>query len=382
MSSVIVSYRGSTALVSLNRVKALNALNVEMIRLLAPVSELRSPVAVLLRGEGGKAFCAGGDVRSIWENRGKPEQIDFFREEYKVDFELARHANQVCPHVALWDGVVMGGGVGISIHAPFRVATGKTIFSMPETALGIFPDVGSSMVLPRLGLGSWWGMYLGLTGARLLGADALHGGLATHFVPEDRVDSLMEALAELDAPSANAAPHPFTAKMELVRRVLDFHATPPASLPPFTYSPSALSTLASAFDPCAARSVAGVRERLVRAEGQGGEGGKTAREAGLTLDKMSPVGLQVTWEAQVRGSAQSASLGSVLAMELRVMANLLRASHGDFYEGVRAVLLDKGKGPPPSWGRALEKKDLLGLFEGGEQVNGECELRTLASHLH
>ena len=376
LNSVIISSRGAISIVSLNRVKALNALDVGMIRGLAPVSSQSSPVAVVLRGEGGKAFCAGGDVRTRWDNRGNlAAQVEFFREEYKVDFALARHGNSVCPHVALWDGVVMGGGVGISIHAPFRIATGKTMFAMPETAIGIFPDVGGSLVLPRLQLGPWWGLYLGLTGSRLLGADVVHGGLATHFIPEGRLDSLVDTLASLD-PTVS----PFAARKALVSSVVASYATPPASLPPFTYSPEALASLARAFDP-AGGSVGRVMARLREEAEVGGGGGEAALKALSALEKMSPTSLLVSFEAQVKGASPTATLGGTLAMELRVITNLVRGGEGDFYEGVRAVLVDKGKGPPPSWGKAIGKEGLKQLFEGGGEVEGEGALRALGAHL-
>jgi enoyl-CoA hydratase len=375
-----------------------------MLHALKPVTALRAPLAILLRGEGGKAFCAGGDVRGIAGSRGAlPSQLAFFREEYLLDGALARHGNAVVPHVALWDGIVMGGGVGISLHAPFRVATRRTLFAMPEAAIGIFPDVGGSFALPRLRapagsppLPPGWGLYLGLTGARLSGADAVHGGLATHFVEDAALPALEGALAALppaDGPLSGAAA--FSRRAAAVRAALDAVALPPAALPPFSLGEGARAALGRAFGggggggapPPAGRGAAvaalrGIFERLGDEAARGGEGGAAAGAALAALRAASPTSLLVAVEAQARCGGAGATLGGALAMELRLMRALLQ--RGDFYEGVRAVLTDKGKGAPPAWAPPpATDAEVAALFEGGEggPLEGEELLRAMGDHL-
>ena len=382
-AAVLLSRSGSLAMATLNSPKTMNALTLGMVQLLRPLALERDASALLLRGAGGRAFCAGGDVRRIHSLRGNlPSQLEFFREEYLTDFALARHARTCVPHVALWDGVVMGGGVGVSIHAPFRVASERTLFAMPETAIGIFPDVGGSYVLPRLALGPWWGLYLGLTGARVAGADAVHGGLATHFVPEARLGALVEGLAALPAPGSA----PYAARAAAVARVLGEHALPPAQLPAFTLPPLAQQALARAFAPEAA-TLPTILARL-RAEAAAGSGGEGVRAAEAALDALraaSPTACSMALEAQRRAAAPSTTLGSALAMELRALAALLGNPHADFYEGIRAVLVDKGKGRPPAWAAlpeaGMDASALKAHFEGGNVLEGEAELLALGSHL-
>ena len=389
MEPVLQSLRGSASIVTLNRPKALNALTLPMVQLLRPLALSGSPTCLVLRGAGGRAFCAGGDVRTIYDQRPTPSlQQQFFREEYATDFALARHGNTVLPHVALWDGVVMGGGVGVSLHAPFRVATERTLFAMPETAIGLFPDVGSSYALPRLPLGQWWGLYLGLTGARLAGADAVHGGLATHFVPEARLEALVEALAAL--PPAPAR-QPYAARAQAVAGALAAHALPPSQLPPFSITPPAAAALQQAFTlpatataAAAASPLAAIHARLAQLAGAQ----PVAAQALAALQAASPTACAIALEAQRRGASPGTTLGSALAMELRAMTRLLAGGEGgrsDFYEGVRALLVDKGKGPPPAWGAVAEgglaPQQLAGYFEGGGEVEGEAQLRAGGSHL-
>lgn len=155
----------------------MNALNLPMIRAIYPtLKEWETSPAVntvVIQGAGDKAFCAGGDVRALYDEKvlNLPTTLrkDFFKEEYMLNHLISRYSK---PYVALIDGVTMGGGVGLSVHGSIRVATENTLFAMPETALGLFPDVGGSFVLPRLQ--GQLGMYLALTGDRLKGADLLY----------------------------------------------------------------------------------------------------------------------------------------------------------------------------------------------------------------
>ena len=148
---------------------------------------------VVIRGAGERAFCAGGDIRALYESgkAGTPYALDFYRDEYRLDAAIKHFPK---PYVALMHGIVMGGGVGVSVHGSHRVADESMIFAMPETGIGLFPDVGGSYFLPRCP--GEIGMYLALTGARLKTADSLYAGVATHFVPLRQTGALIAELAE------------------------------------------------------------------------------------------------------------------------------------------------------------------------------------------
>ena len=169
-NEVLLETLGNKCLITLNRPKALNALNLDMIRQITPALkkwQAEEKVLVLVRGAGGKAFCAGGDVRTIVESRDDPQSTlshDFFNEEYKLNYLIS---TLEIPYIALIDGITMGGGVGLSVHGYYRVSTEKTLFAMPETAIGFVPEVGGTYFLPRLT--GKLGFFLGLTGYRLKG---------------------------------------------------------------------------------------------------------------------------------------------------------------------------------------------------------------------
>ncbi|MBX9635737.1 MAG: enoyl-CoA hydratase/isomerase family protein, partial [Magnetospirillum sp.] len=188
--------QGRLGVVRLNRPHALNALAPSQFltihRQLAAWAADDQIGAVLLEGAGDRAFCAGGDIRAVWDARGRGDDAlnrQLFRDEYCLDRFIHHYPK---PIVSLLDGIVMGGGAGISINGGFRVATERSIFAMPETAIGFFPDVGASYFLSRCP--GAIGLYLGLTGARLRAADMIWTGLATHFVPADCLDTLKQAL--------------------------------------------------------------------------------------------------------------------------------------------------------------------------------------------
>src|SRR5918997_7125809 len=191
-ATVVARREGAIGAVLMNRPRALNALDLGMIRgLQAALDAFRDDDAVrlvLLEGAGGKAFCAGGDIRGLREAvvAGDTAFVEaFFSEEYAMNRAIARFPK---PWVSFIDGVCMGGGIGVSVHNGPRVATENALLAMPETAIGFFPDVGTSHVLPRLpdGVGAW----LALTGARLRGAESVHAGLATHYVPKAALPGL------------------------------------------------------------------------------------------------------------------------------------------------------------------------------------------------
>src|ERR1700761_8747793 len=187
--------------IELNRPKKLNSLNASMARKILP--RLRewekSQIAnvVLISGAGPKAFCAGGDVAELaLQNKtgreGQQKSTDYFALEYQLDHLIATYSK---PYVAIMDGITMGGGVGLSVHAPFRIATEKTVFAMPETTIGFFPDVGGSFFLPRLD--GEIGTYLSLTSERLHGVQAFYAGIATHYIDSSVLAQMTTRLSEL-----------------------------------------------------------------------------------------------------------------------------------------------------------------------------------------
>lgn len=186
--------------IQLNRANKLNALNGSMIRKILPrlqeyeKSQLAS--VIIIKGSGERSFCAGGDVATLAKQNSTPEGIkastEFFHEEYKLDHLIATYSK---PYVAFMDGITMGGGVGLSVHAPFRIATERTVFAMPETTIGFFPDVGGSFFLSRLD--GEVGTYLALTSERLKGIHTLHAGIASHYIHSSSLPDLEARLSEL-----------------------------------------------------------------------------------------------------------------------------------------------------------------------------------------
>ncbi|MBN8893126.1 MAG: enoyl-CoA hydratase [Rhodospirillales bacterium 70-18] len=326
-ASVIATRQGRIGHILLNRPKALNALDLRMIRdMSAALAAWRDDPgvhAVVVEGAGGRAFCAGGDIRAIraYALEGDTAAIEaFFAEEYALNAAIDEYPK---PYVALIDGVCMGGGIGLSVHGHMRVTSEAGMFAMPETAIALFPDVGGTFMLPRLP--GQLGMYLGLTGARLNGADAVHAGIATHFVPKADMEALRAAIIA-DGVAAVGA----------------FAQTPPA----FTMAPQR-----AAIDRCFGQdSVAGVLAALTA------EGGAWAAETLATLRHVSPSSVMWSFAAIRRGAGLS--LRDALAAELRLTRAVTK--HPDFAEGVRAMLVDKDR--HPHWSPAtLEAVDAAAI---------------------
>ncbi|XP_069637997.1 3-hydroxyisobutyryl-CoA hydrolase, mitochondrial isoform X1 [Haliaeetus albicilla] len=313
---VLLEKRGGAAIITLNRPKVLNALTLSMIQQIYPQIKTweQDPETflIIIKGTGGKAFCAGGDIRAIADAGKVGDRLarDFFREEY-----ILNNAIGTCkkPYVALIDGITMGGGVGLSVHGHFRVATEKTLFAMPETAIGLFPDVGGGYFLPRLS--GKIGYYLALTGFRLKGRDVLKAGIATHFVESEKLPALEKDLIALKSPSTeNIADllnsYHVKSKVDQEKEfVLDEH----------------MEKINSLFS-------ANSMEEIVKKLKQ--DGSPFAIKQLETINKMSPTSLKMTLR-QLREGA-SMSLQDVLMMEYRLSQACMRGH--DFYEGVRAVL--------------------------------------------
>lgn len=337
---VIFEKRGAIGLVTLNRPQAMNALNramcVALHRQLDDWAVDDAVKAVAVQGAGERAFCAGGDVVGLYHagKAGSPEWEGFFADEYRMNHAISTFPK---PYVALVDGITMGGGVGISIHAPYRVATERTLFAMPETAIGLIPDVGGTHALPRLP--GELGTYLGLTGARLRAADCLYAEIATHHVPAERIEALIAALAEgatveetLGAFHQPAGDAPIAA----YRDAIDFH---------FAHD-----------------QVEDIMESL-----KGGDEWATATHA--TLATMSPTSMKLTLRGLRAGTGLS--LAGCLENEYRIVC-AIKQGH-DFYEGVRAMLIDKDKKPAwnPDTLEAVDDAMIDGYFrtpKGGDLV--------------
>lgn len=312
--TVIARRDGRVGRIVLNRPQALNALDLTMIRALTGVlhawrDEPRVH-AVVIEGAGERAFCAGGDIRALRQFAldGEHHKAEaFFHEEYALNLMIATYPK---PYVALIDGICMGGGIGVSVHAPYRVATEHAAFAMPETAIGFFPDIGATFFLPRLP--GCMGTYLGLSGARMQGSDGVHAGLATHFVQRAALPALSRALAE-DGPGA-----------------LGSHVS---QLPEFS-----LATQRAAIDHCF--SADSVPEIVRRLEGVGDD---WANRTLTMLRAVSPSALCWTLAALRHGADMT--LPQCQAAEFALTRTTMR--HPDFAEGVRAMVVDKDR--KPNW---------------------------------
>ncbi|KAL3056721.1 hypothetical protein OYC64_019244 [Pagothenia borchgrevinki] len=322
-SGVLLEKVGCAGVITLNRPKALNALNMPMVQHIYPQlkkweSDDETDI-VIIRGAGGKAFCAGGDIRAVTEagKVGAPLAEDFFREEYTLNNAIGTCRK---PYIALIGGITMGGGVGLSVHGRFRVATEKTLFAMPETAIGLFPDVGGGYFLPRLQ--GQLGLFLALTGFRLKGRDVQRAGVATHFVESEKIPELEKELVDLKSPSA-----------EDVSRVLDSYQNQSAlgADKPFVLEQH-MSDIDRLFS---SSSVEGIVQNLKA------DGSEFANTQAKTLSRMSPTSLKITYRQLQAGAALS--LQDVLVMEYRLSQACMRGC--DFYEGVRSVLIDKDQNP-------------------------------------
>ncbi|XP_053129287.1 3-hydroxyisobutyryl-CoA hydrolase, mitochondrial isoform X2 [Hemicordylus capensis] len=322
-AEVLMEKRGCAAVITMNRPKVLNVLTLSMIRQIYPQlkkwEQDPETFLIIIKGTGEKSFCAGGDIRAITEagKAGDRMTQDFFREEY-----ILNNAVGTCrkPYVALIDGITMGGGVGLSVHGHFRVATERTVFAMPETAIGLFPDVGGGYFLPKLS--GKMGYFLALTGFRLKGRDVHKAGIATHFIEAEKIAALENDLTELKSPSK-----------ENVAALLDsYHKKCNLDQEREFILGEHMDKINSLFS---ANSMEGIMQNLKQ------DGSPFALQQLKTITKMSPTSLKMTLR-QLREGA-SLNLQDVLTMEYRLSQACMRGH--DFYEGVRAVLIDKDQSP-------------------------------------
>lgn len=316
-SEILFERRGAAGLVTLNRPQALNAVTLGMVRALTrQLREWRadpSVTRVVLTAAGGRAFSAGGDIRALYDagTSGRHgEMLSFYSEEYVLNTIIKHYPK---PYVALIDGIVMGGGVGLSVHGSHRVAGDRFLFAMPEVGIGFFPDVGATWFLPRLP--GELGAYCALTGERLNAADGIAATIATHRVASSRFGDLADALC-------NAVP-------------VD-------------------ATLAAFAEPAGEAKVAGhrgaidrlfqgdrVKAILAALDAADGTDAAFAKATAATIRAKSPTSLKLAL-AQMRAGA-GLSFQACMQTEFRIVSRVI---HGhDFYEGVRAVIVDKDNAP-------------------------------------
>jgi enoyl-CoA hydratase/carnithine racemase len=341
---ILFEVAGGVASVTLNRPQALNAFTLGMYRRFAPRLEAwaKDPGvrAVLVRGAGERAFCAGGDIRALYESglgiAGDPSfTATFFREEYRLIRRVHRYPK---PYIAVIDGITMGGGAGVSVNGAYRVATERTMLAMPETGIGLFPDVGATRFLNRCP--GHIGRYLGLGGARLGPADALYCGFATHFVPRARLAALVAALGRIEWRAG-------AERAQVAALLADFQADP--GEPP-------LRPRRAAIDRCfAADSVEAILEALGREAAAGGTDAEWAAATRALLLTKSPTSLKITLRQLIQG--RGCDIEAALKLEYRLTQHVMQGH--DFYEGVRAAVIDKDQ--QPNWRPA-------GLAEVGEAM--------------
>ncbi|MGO4402681.1 enoyl-CoA hydratase/isomerase family protein [Bosea sp. RAF48] len=333
---IICEIRGAAGVVVLNRPKALNALSLGMVRELARALDAweNDPqvtrIVVISTSE--KAFSAGGDIRWLHDcgKAGRYEDmLAFWGEEYILNHRIKTYPK---PYVALIDGIVMGGGVGISLHGSHRIAGDRYLFAMPEVGIGFFPDVGATYALPRLTDG--FGRFLALTGERIGAADALTVGLATHGVPSERFAELADALTGrsaldeiLAAFSLQRGPGPLQAERAVIADVFGGETLP---------------------------------EVIARLDKAAARGGRFAGKLLQTIATKSPTSVAIAFEQMRRGAGLD--FAEAMRTEYRIVSRIARGH--DFYEGVRAVVIDKDQAPhwQPATLDAIRQADIDAYF--------------------
>ncbi len=325
---------GHLGIVTLNRPQALNALTLDMClafdKQLEQWERQTTIKGVVVCGAGERAFCAGGDIVSLYHSgiAGDHAPLQkFFYHEYRLNSRIYHYSK---PYIAFMDGVTMGGGAGISIHGSHRVATERLVFAMPETAIGFFPDIGATYFLPRCP--GEMGRYLGLTGARLNAADAAYLGLTDVTVPSEKIEEIISALAEV-ADGSEAS----------ITRVLQDFSKKSES--------SELALWQSQVDQCFGHDeMQLITQQLMKQD---------TTWANSALDQLaskSPTSLLLTLEVLRRG--KHLTFDCCMDMELQFAQYFIHSQ--DFYEGIRAVVIDKDQ--QPKWSPPIERQGIASLF--------------------
>lgn|SRR6056300_462298 len=313
---VFFEVKGTLGLITLNRPKALNALTLSMVREIHPQLKKwendSSVKNILIKAEGEKAFCAGGDIRALhdWGKNNDEEAVGFYREEYILNQYIKRYPK---PYISLVNGIVMGGGVGLSVHGNYRIAGENYSFAMPETGIGLFPDVGGSFFLPRLSFEA--GTYLALTGNRIKAADAIFLGTATNFIKSENFSNLINDLSKEENDP---------------KEIIDKYSVEPGE-----------SEFREISQFCNKIFKADTVEKII--ENLTEENSDLSKKILSIIDQKSPTSLKVALKSLRLG--KSISFEECMQMEFR-MVNKVMNDH-DFYEGVRALIIDKDNNP--SW---------------------------------
>ncbi|TKA69094.1 hypothetical protein B0A49_04409, partial [Cryomyces minteri] len=337
--------------IELNRPKKLNSLNGSMIRKILPrlkeweKSQLAN--VIVMKGAG-RALCAGGDVAALAQQNqegteGQQKSKDYFALEYKLDHLIATYSK---PYVAFMDGITMGGGVGLSIHAPFRIATEKTVFAMPETTIGFFPDVGASFFLPRMD--GQLGTYLALTSEQLKGVNVFYNGIATHYIDSTSLPDLEARLSELVFKDYDDIQERYRVINSTIE---EFVTGLPTERDQATQIPS---DTRKAIDRCFSRSsideILSELDQLSQTEGGLRDWASKTR---TTIMQRSPTSVKVTLE-QMRVGEQW-NIAQAFQHEHNIASKFME--HHDFTEGVSALLIRKPKEKPVFQPQTLEEVD-------------------------
>jgi len=320
MEDILFERRGAAGLVTLNRPKALNAVSHAMV--LAFHAQLDAWAAdpavtrVVITAAGDRAFSAGGDIRALYD-LGKAgrhaEALQFWRDEYPLNAAIKTYRK---PYIALIDGIAMGGGIGVSVHGSHRIAFDKFSFAMPEVSIGFFPDIGATWFLPRMP--GELGTYCALTGERFGCADGVAAGIATHRVPSARLPDLLDGLTGTVSVDALLAAF-----------------AEPAGEGPIMARKSAIDRL------FAGGTVEAILDALDREAAANGADGEWAAKTAAIIRTKSPLSLKLAL-AQVRYGKEW-DFATCMRAEMRIVSRIV---HGhDFYEGVRAVIVDKDNKP-------------------------------------
>ncbi|KAI5865495.1 ClpP/crotonase [Durotheca rogersii] len=325
--------------IELNRPLKYNALNGSMIRKIFPrlVEWEKSDLAnvIVIKGAGDKAFCAGGDVDVLADQNllgpdGQRQSVDYFALEYQLDHYIATYQK---PYIAFMDGYTLGGGVGLSMHAPFRIATERTIFAMPETTIGFFPDVGASFFLPRMA--GAIGTYLALTSERVRGVNVFYSGIATHYLHSTSLPGLESRLAELRFKDYDSMEE----RLAIIETTIEEYATGLPHGEPLLLG----GQLRDAIDRCFGRNSV---EEIIAALEQEGEPTKDWAQKTLeTLHKRSPTSVHVALRQMKEGRRWT--IAETFSREYQIAAKFM--AHPDFVQGVQAQLSKEDPKPTPKW---------------------------------